>query len=93
MIVAWAIPDTPRKLRDKIKREDYLKREIIIEREKERAGLPRLAGKFLNRFQNGTSNTDDEQISAPGVRNRFDKSNASTGSEAEHILMTNLTER
>lgn len=34
MLVAWAIPDVPRKLSDRIKREDYLTREIIIEQEK-----------------------------------------------------------
>lgn len=34
MVVAWAIPDVPRKLSDRIKREDYLTREIIIEQEK-----------------------------------------------------------
>ncbi|XP_037919309.1 anoctamin-4 isoform X2 [Hermetia illucens] len=36
MIVAWAIPDTPRKLRDRIKREEFLTREIIIENETHR---------------------------------------------------------
>lgn len=35
MIVAWAIPDVPRKLRDQIKREDHLIREHIISQEKE----------------------------------------------------------
>lgn len=34
MLVAWAIPDVPRKLHDRIKREDYLTRDIIIEQEK-----------------------------------------------------------
>lgn len=35
MVVAWAIPDVPRKLSDRIKREEYLTREIIIEQEKQ----------------------------------------------------------
>lgn len=34
MIVAWAIPDVPRKIRDQIKREEYLAREIIIREER-----------------------------------------------------------
>lgn len=38
MVVSWAIPDVPRKLSDRIKREEYLTREIIIEHERERAG-------------------------------------------------------
>lgn len=37
MLVAWAIPDVPRKLSDKIKREDYVTREVIIDQEKRRA--------------------------------------------------------
>ncbi|KAJ6638053.1 Anoctamin-1 [Pseudolycoriella hygida] len=37
MIVAWAIPDVPRKLSDQIKREEYLTREIIIDHELQRA--------------------------------------------------------
>lgn len=37
MLVAWAIPDVPRKLSDKIKREDYVTREVIIEQERRRA--------------------------------------------------------
>lgn len=36
MIVAWAIPDVPRKIRDQIKREEYLTREIIIREERHR---------------------------------------------------------
>lgn len=36
MIVAWAIPDVPRKIRDQIKREEYLTREIIIREERRR---------------------------------------------------------
>ncbi|XP_055711894.1 anoctamin-4 isoform X2 [Phlebotomus papatasi] len=34
MLVAWAVPDEPRHLRDRIKREEYLTREIIIEQER-----------------------------------------------------------
>ncbi len=30
MVVAWAIPDVPRKLSDRIKREDFLIQETII---------------------------------------------------------------
>ena len=41
MIVAWAIPDVPRKLDDRIKREEYLTREIIIEHELQRAAAAR----------------------------------------------------
>ena len=36
MLVAWAIPDVPRKLSEKKKREEYLTREIIIDYENRR---------------------------------------------------------
>lgn len=41
MVVAWAIPDVPRKLSDRIKREEYLTREIIIDHELQRAATAR----------------------------------------------------
>lgn len=41
MVVAWAIPDVPRKLGDRIQREEYVTREIIIEHELERAASVR----------------------------------------------------
>lgn len=41
MLVAWAIPDVPRKLSDRIKREEYLTREIIIDHELQRAATAR----------------------------------------------------
>lgn len=41
MVVAWAIPDVPRKLSDRIKREEYLTREIIIDHELQRAAVAR----------------------------------------------------
>ncbi|XP_055540027.1 anoctamin-5-like isoform X2 [Wyeomyia smithii] len=36
IVVAWAIPDTPGRLQDQIKREQYLTNEFIIQREKQR---------------------------------------------------------
>lgn len=36
MLVAWTVPDTPRKVRDNVKREDFLTREIIIKHEKQK---------------------------------------------------------
>ncbi|XP_053682465.1 anoctamin-5 [Sabethes cyaneus] len=36
IVVAWAIPDTPGRLQDQIKREQYLTNEFIIKREKQR---------------------------------------------------------
>ncbi|XP_055370961.1 anoctamin-5 isoform X4 [Condylostylus longicornis] len=36
-LVAWTIPDVPGKLRNRIKREEYLTRELIIEHEKREA--------------------------------------------------------
>lgn len=41
MVVAWAIPDVPRKLSDRLKREEYLTREIIIDHELQRAATAR----------------------------------------------------
>lgn len=41
MLVAWAIPDVPRKLSDRIKREEYLTREIIIDHELQRVASVR----------------------------------------------------
>lgn len=62
MLVAWAIPDVPRKLADRIKREDYLTREIIIEQEKirSRASVPNTP--VPQHLQNGlyrNGNNDD----------------------------------
>lgn len=36
MIVAWTVPDTPRKVRESVKREDFLTREIIIKHENQK---------------------------------------------------------
>lgn len=33
MVIAWGIPDVPGKLRDQIRREEYLTREVIIRKE------------------------------------------------------------
>lgn len=60
MIVAWAIPDVPRKLSDRIKREEYLTREIIIDhelqrtasaREREREQSPHLTKQYSDVFR------------------------------------------
>lgn len=36
MLVAWTVPDTPRKVRENVKREDFLTREIIIKHENQK---------------------------------------------------------
>lgn len=36
MLVAWTVPDTPRKVRENVKREDFLTREIIIKHESQK---------------------------------------------------------
>lgn len=36
MLVAWTVPDTPRKVRENVKREDFLTREIIIKEENQK---------------------------------------------------------
>lgn len=33
MLVAWAVPDKPRKVRENVKKEEYLTREVIIKHE------------------------------------------------------------
>lgn len=70
MIVAWAIPDVPRKLDDRIKREEYLTREIIIEHELQRAAAVRehereqsLTKSFGNVFRLRKANGDNVAIS------------------------------
>lgn len=73
MLVAWAIPDVPRKLNDRIKREEYLTREIIIDhelnravaaREREREQSPKLTKDFDSVFRlrktNGESTANTE---------------------------------
>lgn len=68
MLVAWAIPDVPRKLSDQIKREEYLSREIIIDhelqrgvssREQEREQSPQLTKNLDNVFRLRKSNGDN----------------------------------
>lgn len=61
VLVAWAIPDRPRHLRDQIKRENYLTSNIIIKQEKKRLSS-------TNRMESETSEglrrrTDDKNIS------------------------------
>lgn len=63
MIVAWAIPDVPRKLSDRIKREDYLTREIIIEQEKQLTNTagpdsPQLHSDLKNELFLGAADSD-----------------------------------
>lgn len=35
IVIAWAIPDVPRNIKDKIKRENYVTSKLVIEKEKE----------------------------------------------------------
>lgn len=62
MLVAWAIPDVPRKLSDRIKREDYLTREIIIEKEKalSKTSVPNTP--IAEHLQNGVYDENSEII-------------------------------
>lgn len=62
MIVAWAIPDVPRTLRDQTKREVYLTREIIIEHEKKRSKFNRSSMPTPTPHRNGNFNENDDFV-------------------------------
>lgn len=50
MLVAWIVPDTPRKVRENVKREDFQTREIIIKHEKQKT-IQRRTLMFLRKQQ------------------------------------------
>lgn len=88
MLVAWTVPDTPRKVRDNVKREDYLTREIIIKYENQKT-LTRKALNFLRgKSQPDVQSSNESNLAADvantenEVRKRA-KPHSNTGSEGE----------
>jgi len=76
MSVAWAIPDQPRSLRNRIKSEDYLVRELIIKKEKEQAIIERTKSQFINKFKTNISGAGDYDNVNDGI--------AAVGSSSAH---------
>jgi hypothetical protein len=59
MAVQWLIPDTSRRLRDKIRKEAYLTNEIIIQQERRRAKALNLSLVTSGSFLKGERNAMD----------------------------------
>ncbi|XP_062538661.1 anoctamin-5-like isoform X2 [Armigeres subalbatus] len=66
IVVAWAIPDTPGRLQDQIKREQYLTNEFIIQQEKVKT-RERKGGRNSQRRRNGTLSRQQSSLDEYGT--------------------------
>lgn len=75
MLVAWTVPDTPRKVRESVKREDFQTREIIIKHEKQKTLNRRTllrrqsAGDVHDSNESNLASTENEVRKRPKTHN------------------------
>lgn len=85
MLVAWTVPDTPRKVRENVKREDFLTREIIIKHEKQKT----LNRRTLRRQSEGAMDRANESNLATVNEVRKRVKGSSPGNGGEGMWLTN----